>query len=210
MPTPLRTSPGQHRFVWDLHYETSLRPTEDEREPKGVWAPPGRYQIVLGIGGVTLRQTLNLNPDPRVRADAGDYRHEFELARSIENARVQIRICLRDAEALHRQVTKAAATAAPEFKSRLVALDARLAAEAGLDADDHRKSAPSRPHAPDSLQGLSDGFDKLAEAVDGSDGAPTPDAESGYRQRAAMLASTLRMWTDLKQRIAAALGRGRP
>ena len=207
LPTPLRTSPGQHRFVWDLHYETLLRPAEDEREPKGVWAPPGRYEIVLSVGGTSLRQTLNLNPDPRVRADAGDYRREFELARSIENARVQIRACLRDAQTLHRQVTKAAATAAPEFKSRLVALDARLAAYADLPAADPRNSAPPRTHTPDSLQGLSEGFDKLAEAIDGSDGAPTPDAQSGYRQRAGMLAGTLRAWTELKQQIAAALAR---
>ncbi len=205
MPIPLRTSPGQHRFVWDLHYETSLRPSEDEREPKGVWAPPGRYEIELGIGGATLRQTLNLNPDPRVRADAGNYRREFELARAIENARVQIRSCLRDSRTLHSQLKKAAVTVAPKHKSELLALDARLATAAGLPPDDRRNSVPSPSHAPDSLQGLSDGFDRMAEAVDGSDGAPTPDAESGYRQRAAMLASTLRTWSELKSQIVAAL-----
>jgi photosystem II stability/assembly factor-like uncharacterized protein len=207
IPIPLRTSPGQHRFVWDLHYETSLPPAEGEREPKGVWAPPGRYQIALNIGGATLRQTLNLNPDPRVRADADDYQREFELARAIENVRVQIRACLRDAQSLHRQVTKAAATVAPERKSELLGLDARLAKAAGLPADDRRNSLPSPSHAPDSLQGLSDGFDKLAEAVDGSDAAPTPDAESGYRQRTKTLADALRSWTGLKQQIAAALAR---
>jgi hypothetical protein len=46
---------------------------------------------------------------------------------------------------------------------------------------------------------------KLADAVDGADGAPTPDAESGFRLRTQTLAGVLAEWNALKMQIAGAL-----
>ena len=48
---------------------------EESAKRKGVWAPPGRYTVVLTvIGAETFGKPLELKPDPRVQCDAGDYR----------------------------------------------------------------------------------------------------------------------------------------
>jgi hypothetical protein len=202
-PTPVRTTPGQHRFVWDLHYESELPQEEGERGPTGVWAPPGSYAIVLTMDGRALREPLKLNADPRVRASAANYDREFALARSIETARVQLRACLGDAKALHAKLTKAAARAGE--KANLLALDKSLLAISDISANKADSYPPPRPHSLRSLTALSDAFEALADAVDGADGAPTADAEQGYHEHAAMLAGTLKTWSDLKTRITSAL-----
>jgi photosystem II stability/assembly factor-like uncharacterized protein len=207
VPIPLRASPGEHRFVWDLHYATGLRSEEPEHQAKGVWAPPGRYEIVLGVNGTSLRQKLTLNPDPRIRADTADYRREFELARSIENARIRIQASLREAKGLHGRLSEETAKAAPLRKSQLAMLDARLLAFAEIPADEVHHSYSMTLHSPSSLEGLSDDFEKLAAAVDGSDGGPTPDAQSGLRRRVEILEKTLLAWKELKVQIDSALAK---
>ena len=112
------------------------------------------------------RQWLALKPDPRVKATASDYAREFELAREIEAARVR---CARrsDAKTLHEALLK---------RPERAPLDAQLMAVADLPSEDPRNSVPVSAHSPDTLQGLSEDLDKLANAVDGADGGPTPDA----------------------------------
>ncbi len=197
---PLRTEPGQHRFVWDLHYESRVLPSEENEETKGIWAPPGRYTVVLTVDGQTFRQPLTLKPDPRVGYAPDDYAREFALARQIEAARVRVRAALRDANTLKEKMSGLASGAAPARKTRLRALVAQLMAIADLPIIDPRNSA-ARPGRAGTLRDISDSFDSLAQAVDGADGGPTPDAESAVRQRAQMLATALQAWRGLKLRI---------
>ena len=77
IPSPPEATPGQHRFVWDLHYAA-------QGQGRGVWAPPGHYGVALTVNGQTLRQQFNVMPDPRVRLPMAAYRHQFDLARRIE------------------------------------------------------------------------------------------------------------------------------
>jgi hypothetical protein len=140
-PAPPEGTVGLHRFVWDFHYAP---PTgiESERPVSGVWAPPGRYTVVLSVDGQTWRRPLAVVPDPRVTARPEDYQRAFALARRIEADRVRAHAALAKAKS-----------------EPLAAVAARL--------------------------------DQLAQAVDGADSAPTPDAESGYRQASAALAPLL-------------------
>jgi photosystem II stability/assembly factor-like uncharacterized protein len=56
-----------------------------------------------------------------------------------------------------------------------------------IEADRVRAQAALRKAKSESLSAVARRLADLAEAVDGADGAPTPDAESGYRQAAAAL-----------------------
>ena len=93
-PPPAATT-GAHRFVWDLHYAPppglSPEPGVDR-----VWAPPGRYTVVLIAGGKTFRQPLVLAPDPRVTAPPASYQTAFNLARRIEADRGRVALALKD------------------------------------------------------------------------------------------------------------------
>ncbi|HEY5047007.1 MAG TPA: hypothetical protein VII49_03175 [Rhizomicrobium sp.] len=199
---PLANTPGEHRFVWDLHYGKPAGFDDDEY--KGVWAPPGRYAVTLIVNGQTYRQSFDLKPDPRVHARPPDYQHEFALAQQIENARVRAAAALKEAQSLHAALTQRAAKADAKNKQRLLAFDDALMRLSELPPDDGADTVPA-PLLPNGLGGLVEDFAKLADAVDGADGAPTPDAESGFRQRTQTLVGVLVQWNALKTRIAAAL-----
>ena len=92
-PPPAATK-GVHRFVWDMRY--ALQPgVQPNFRLSAVWAPPGRYSVVLTANGKTLRQPLIIAPDPRVRADAASYRDAFNLARRIEADRGRVAVAMK-------------------------------------------------------------------------------------------------------------------
>ncbi|HLY04453.1 MAG TPA: hypothetical protein VKR31_01785 [Rhizomicrobium sp.] len=203
---PLRASPGQHRFVWDMHYAAASGLSEGgEHEAKGVWAPPGRYTVALNVGGRTFRQTLELKPDPRVQASPDAYAAQYALAKEVESARADAHKAMRDAESLHGKLTKAEAAAGGDRRAALANLDRQLVQLAGFVADEPRWAAPEPEHEWGTLHDVSGDLDGLADAVDSADGAPSPDAESGFRKRNAALASVLKNWNALRVRIEAAL-----
>jgi hypothetical protein len=157
------------------------------------------------VNGKSSRQSLVLKQDPRLKATDADYAREFSLARQIENARARLHVALRTAKTLDQRLIALARRARSRRAEQLNSLDARLMALAALSIESRRESLPVSPPLPDTLQGLSDSFDKLADAVDGADGSPTPDAESGLRQRQQTLAQSLQSWNQLQSRIETAL-----
>jgi len=84
-----------------------------------------------------------------------------------------------------RARTSPAAAARQFALARAIEAD-RVKARAALAS---AKADPTEKDATEALGALSEQLDKLAAAVDGADGAPTPDAESGYRQASAALAA---------------------
>ena len=77
---PPPSTPGHHRYVWDLRYP---RPPADQYEytisavagedaplePRGPLALPGRYTVRLTVDGASQEQPLVVSMDPRVSAD---------------------------------------------------------------------------------------------------------------------------------------------
>ena len=166
-PQPPATTPGHHRFVWDLHYAKPIGLKEENR-PTGVWAPPGRYTVELSAGAQVLRQPLNVVADPRVKVSQVDFDAQFRLARQIEQARVRVRRMLEEAAELKTSLVAKNGSAEP------TALNIQLAALAGEGAPIGGSNAPT------TLTAISDWIDKLASAVEGADGAPTPDNLRGF------------------------------
>jgi photosystem II stability/assembly factor-like uncharacterized protein len=166
-PRPPAASPGHHRFVWDLHYAKPAG-LKGEDEPTGVWAPPGRYTVELTVGGQVLRQPLTVIADPRVKVSQADFEAQFRLARQIELARVRVRSMLAQAT---------------DLKTGLGKLKGQPAADA-LGAELGQLAGEAKPiggaTAPTTLTSVSEWLDNLAQAVDGADGAPTPDNLRGF------------------------------
>ncbi len=211
---PPETGVGAHRFVWDLRYAPPKALVSDdmaaEEREEGVWAPPGKYWVEMQTQGRRYRQPLTVVPDPRVKLPASAYAQEFALARKIESSRVRIAAALADAAKLHESIAKASKLADPSTSDMLLAADRQLVA---MDLIAPVKESPDfigRP--PTSVQGLrylSAAFNRLARAVDGADGAPTPDAMQSYLLHEKLLSAALDVWTrfkaeDLMQRIDAA------
>jgi photosystem II stability/assembly factor-like uncharacterized protein len=108
-PSVLSTTPGLHRFVWDVRAEDPLTLTygyfggkldyveytlpdhsvpgqTPRQQPPGAFLPPGAYEGVLTVDGKQYRQKIDLVPDPRVHASASDLIEQWNLAHAISMA----------------------------------------------------------------------------------------------------------------------------
>jgi photosystem II stability/assembly factor-like uncharacterized protein len=192
-PSALSTAPGMHRFVWPLHYSAPAALAEGRRRGgEGVWAPPGRYTVVLEVDGARLAQPLTVAPDPRMNLRPEDYARQFAMAREIEESRAKAATAVKEAGALAAALSERRPGSSPEIGKAMDALKPRV--EEITDA-----------RVPGTLSFLADALDRLANAVDGSDQAPSPDAVSGFEQTRASLDRALAAWNTLKANNLAAV-----
>ena len=61
---------------------------------RGVWAPPGRYQVRLVANGQTVTRPLVVAKDPRISSTDDDLLREFQLAKQVEAERVRLATAL--------------------------------------------------------------------------------------------------------------------
>jgi hypothetical protein len=105
-PQRLGTSPGLHRFVWDLHYAyppnisfeypISAIPFNTVKEPRGPWVIPGTYTIRLTVDGRTYTQPLQVKMDPRVPTTLAGLTQQLRLSMDLVEA---MRVHPKEAEA---------------------------------------------------------------------------------------------------------------
>ena len=77
-PRSLSTKPGQHRWVWSLHYPApvstfrdypiSAIPHRTPRYPLGPTVLPGQYTVRLTVNGQSYTAPLTVKMDPRVKS----------------------------------------------------------------------------------------------------------------------------------------------
>ena len=89
-PRSLGTTPGHHRFVWDLRYAPPrgarrqfsiaavLRRTPSG--PHGPFVAPGTYTVRLSVDGERVERSLDVRLDPRVHIDEEGLRLQTELS----------------------------------------------------------------------------------------------------------------------------------
>jgi photosystem II stability/assembly factor-like uncharacterized protein len=173
-PQPPVATPGHHRFVWDLRY---AKPSglKDDEATQGVWAPPGDYTAELKVNGQVLRQPLAVVADPRIKIGQADFEAQFRLARQIEAARARVGAMLGEAKDLKNSL------GGPPVQPGAEAARQQLGQLLGEAAPIGGKTPPS------TLTSVSEWLDNLAQAVDGADGAPTPDDVRGFAQVSAAL-----------------------
>ncbi len=92
----LRTTPGLHRFVWDVRhapppadrvsYPIAAVAANTERAPRGLFVLPGIYQARLTAGGRVSRQPIVIRLDPRVKTPAADLTLQFTLSKAVDAA----------------------------------------------------------------------------------------------------------------------------
>jgi photosystem II stability/assembly factor-like uncharacterized protein len=83
-PEHLETSPGMHRFVWNLAWGSSGMPESDEPDdgegdiPRGPRVAPGSYSVESEVDGKALpREPLLVTKDPRSPATQADFDENF-------------------------------------------------------------------------------------------------------------------------------------
>jgi hypothetical protein len=120
---PPPTGPGLNRYLWDEHYAPL------SGRGHGVWAPPGRYQVALTVGGRAIGTApLVILPDPRVNATPAAYQAEFALARRIEALQGRVAAAMKaapgaEADAPPRPADKPLAALAERLRTLMAAAD---------------------------------------------------------------------------------------
>ncbi len=84
------TSPGHHRFVWDLRYPPPRGATRQysiaavfrntPSGPHGPFVAPGRYTVRLTVDGESYERPLDVRLDPRVTLGEADLRLQTDLS----------------------------------------------------------------------------------------------------------------------------------
>jgi hypothetical protein len=92
-PQKLAGEPGMHRFLWDMHYAPvpGVEPQypiaavyrNTAPEPTSPWALPGKYTVVLTVGGKSYQQPLMIVMDPRVKTSNADLAEQFKLSKQL-------------------------------------------------------------------------------------------------------------------------------
>ena len=82
----LPAAPGMNRFLWDMRYPNAREAPSDgvltgfeATQPVPPVAAPGRYSVLLTVGGQTYEQPFVIGIDPRVTANEEDLQAQFEL-----------------------------------------------------------------------------------------------------------------------------------
>lgn len=206
VPTPLQTTPGMHRFVWNLRYGAKGETGSRRRAKDGVWAPPGQYSVELSVDGHSYRQPLTVKPDPRVTVSVEAMQREFALANKVETAAAQASKAGAEAKKLLQALSDRQAHASGALHDQVAALIAQTSDVSGMPLhEDPRNTIGSAPHRTDSLRALSMNFDKLLGAVDDADADPSTDAQASYATLSQTLTATLGEWQKLKQHDLATL-----
>ncbi len=212
-PRVLPSAPGMHRWVWDLHYPPpavlhrgypiSAIPHRTPLSPRGPRALPGGYSVRLTVAGEgAMAEPLNVKMDPRVATSSEDLRRQFDTEMQIAAALRQDYDALQQLRALRSQLkalmSRTPAMPAP-IAQQAAALDKNLAELEGVPSG-------YGPAVTDTLAGLNSSLEKLYEAVDSADAAPTPQAEKTARvELQQSLSGVLGKWNETKTRDLPAL-----
>jgi hypothetical protein len=141
-PQKLASEPGLHRFLWDLHYAPvpGVQPQypiaavyrNTAPAPTSPWARPGKYTIVLTVGGKSYEQPLTLMMDPRVKTSADDLAEQFKLSRQLYDEWLALNSISENVRFIRRQFSELQKrTPAADLKTHIDALGEKLQALAG-------------------------------------------------------------------------------
>jgi photosystem II stability/assembly factor-like uncharacterized protein len=211
--TVLPTTPGLHRFVWDLRTEDPLTLTygyfggkldyieytlpdhsiprqTPRQQPPGALVPPGTYQTVFTVEGKQYRQELEVVLDPRVHASTADLTQQWNVAHAIAAAMEASFNAYNDYVALQSAITvrQTALKDNPQAKELLDAL-AKL-----------QKSANDVGEGAGETQGIGPmnrDISRYLVMVESADMLPAASAEKAAHEACVGLQKNLETWRKL-------------
>ena len=110
-PQTLKTSLGEHRFIWDLSSGGSGTDVEGQdidasSIPPGPRVPPGTYTLRLTVDGTSMERPGRVTMDPRSAATTQVLDQQFSLAESIYRETLNSRKAMAELESVETQLTK--------------------------------------------------------------------------------------------------------
>jgi len=197
-PESLQTTPGMHRFVWNLTWGSSGESMVDEdsesRNPSGPKAVPGTYQVRLTVDGRTQSDSLKIIMDPRSPATPEILQQQLRLGQEIFAEVRNARRVLAEIGSVEKQVADIEQMVDEKHEALKRAL-----ADAQLEIAKIRSNQEITPQQPGGLQ---DGYIELTAAlrvVKGGDRAVPSQAIAVYKESSQQVKEGIVQWTAFKQ-----------
>jgi hypothetical protein len=194
-PESLRTTPGMHRFVWNLSWGNSGDPIEDESEsrmPIGPKAVPGIYQVRLAVDGGTQSQSLKIIMDPRSPMTPAILQQQLELGQKIFGEAMEARRALAEIGSVKKRLADADKNLGEKSQEIKPAL---------ADAQKEIGKILSNKESTQA-EGLQDGYAELTSAlrvVEGGDRAVPSQAIDVYKESSQRVKEGIAEWTRFKE-----------
>jgi photosystem II stability/assembly factor-like uncharacterized protein len=211
-PDALATTPGMHRFAWDLRYQPppsldydangepsgstfygivapAIVGQSPRQQPLGPLAVPGVYEVRLTAGGSTITRRLQVGPDPRLALSAAEFAEQASAERALAGGIT----VLHDAIEQLRRIRRLAAESARSSSLPQVRLSVETVDRAALGAIAALASNRS--------------LVQLLESFSFGDQAPTPSTQAAVSAACARADGALRGYRDVLEKDVAALER---
>jgi hypothetical protein len=208
----LKTTPGLHRFVWDLRYpdpeqllytyygihvnyfeytlaDHAIPHNTPWHEPQGPMVVPGQYEIRLTVDGTTYKQPLTVKLDPRLSYSTEELQRQLDLAQKV---------------AASMGATYQGYNQAAKLRAELGALAAKsadtVAAAKALD-----QKVQGLTDAPAGLGPMNRDLTRLMIAVGQSDSPPASSVVETFAGMCQDARGALNRWNDLRAKDLAEL-----
>jgi hypothetical protein len=204
-PRILKTTPGHHRFLWDMQYEQvpgmSTGPDADMAVPHDTpavstapWVMPGAYTVRLTGDGHTQTAQFKVAMDPRVKTSFTDLQAQFDVSKSMYDDLLKMTSTLHDIAVLREQM-KARSGQAPIAEADK-SIEAKLDAIAGSQTRQRggRGAGPS----PANLTSLRTQIARLEHSVQNADMAPTTAQLDAAKSLLQPVDGLIQQWNQLK------------
>ncbi len=210
-PQVLKTSPGMHRFTWDMHYDPlpggggggrggggGANGAVPHRTYPGVaspWVAPGAYTVRLTANGQPVTQPITIKLDPRVKVTP-EVQQIFTLTTQMETYARNASAAYKEARAM---MEKASGNDALMKKLQEIAPEQAPAAGGGGRGGGGRGAAAADgPEPPATLANIGTQLVTAAMGMQGSEMPPTAAELEACRKAEAAYTAVMAKWAALK------------
>ncbi|HZL25184.1 MAG TPA: glycoside hydrolase [Acidobacteriaceae bacterium] len=213
-PRVVETTPGHHRFLWDMHYAAvpgmSTGPDAGQAVPHNTpavssspWVMPGEYTIKMVAGGKTFTTTMKVVLDPRVKTSQADLEKQFAVSKKMYDQMMRATTAIHEATVLRDQMKadnyKGPGGASANLESKLEAI---IGVERGEERGGGRRGGP--PRAP-TLGSARMQLARLEHEIQAADEAPTTTQIEAAEEAGKPIEDLLQKWDAVKKNDVKAL-----
>jgi len=209
----LPTTPGMHRFVWDLRYPEprvlnfqypiSATPNNTPRDPRGPWVVPGTYTVRLTVNGKTYTQPLTVRVDPRVKTPTATLARQFALSKGVYDDIGRTRTALDSVRALRGALRDLRGRATGDLTAALDSLDRVAGALEG--AGGGFGGGGGGGSGSPTLAGAIGQLGQLYDALQDADVAPTTQLVAAVQDAQRDVPALVARWDTIRTRAVPAL-----
>jgi photosystem II stability/assembly factor-like uncharacterized protein len=211
----LSTSPGMHRFVWNMHYAPpnslshefpiSAIAHDTVKYPLGAWVLPGNYTVRLTVDGRVSTQPLVVKMDPRIKTSLDDLRKQFEMQSGAVEGMNESFESLIQIKSVRAQLKERTGKAGKGAVAEAVAAIDKQAAEMEGAAQSSFFGLPPGAKQPENFSTMNQHFNAILTVADSADAAPTTQATAVYKEFEDALEKLMARWTKIRQQDIPAL-----